>query len=134
MTLGSKTGRKVTLVPSKMSAWQVKTQEHLLSLFYINMSMKHQSRNILNVIHDRTLSEKVTSRRILRDRVSNTKNLFFKDLKEHFGCVNAIEFSNQGGELIASGMSSHLFISIHIFWPFIDFFSSHFILFININR
>lgn len=65
--------------------------------------MKHQSRNILNVIQDRTLSEKVTSRKILRDRISNSKNLFFKDLKEHFGCVNAIEFSNQGGELIASG-------------------------------
>jgi hypothetical protein len=30
-------------------------------------------------------------------------NLYSKDLKAHFGCVNAIEFSNRESEHIASG-------------------------------
>jgi WD repeat-containing protein 22 len=71
------------------------------------MPRKHQSRNILSVLTDRNVYEGINSRKILWDRVSGTKNLFFKDLKEHFGCVNAIEFSNHGGELIASGMSCY---------------------------
>ena len=43
---------------------------------------------------------------LLRDRLAAARNLFRKDLKGHFGCVNAIEFSHQGGELIASGMTN----------------------------
>ena len=30
-------------------------------------------------------------------------NLYSKDLKAHFGCVNALEFSNRESEHIASG-------------------------------
>ncbi|XP_061173798.1 DDB1- and CUL4-associated factor 5-like isoform X2 [Saccostrea echinata] len=67
------------------------------------MYRRHRQRNILNVLNDRSVSEDVNSRKIIWDRLSGTKTLFFKDLKEHFGCVNAIEFSHQGGELIASG-------------------------------
>jgi hypothetical protein len=33
-------------------------------------------------------------------------NLFSKDLKAHYGCVNAIEFSNRESEYLASGMIS----------------------------
>ncbi|CAH1791672.1 unnamed protein product, partial [Owenia fusiformis] len=41
--------------------------------------------------------------RLLRERTSALTGLYSKDLKGHFGCVNAIEFSNHGGELICSG-------------------------------
>ena len=41
---------------------------------------------------------------LLRDRLAGAKNLFRKDLKGHFGCVNAIEFSHNRGEIIASGL------------------------------
>ncbi|XP_074646656.1 DDB1- and CUL4-associated factor 5-like [Tubulanus polymorphus] len=41
--------------------------------------------------------------RFLRERMYRCKNLFKKDLKAHFGCVNAIEFSHTSGELMASG-------------------------------
>ena len=34
---------------------------------------------------------------------SGSEQFSQKDLKGHFGCVNAIEFSNKGGEFIASG-------------------------------
>ncbi|KAK3093824.1 hypothetical protein FSP39_020659 [Pinctada imbricata] len=39
--------------------------------------------------------------------MADAKNLFSRDLKAHFGCVNAIEFSSNGGELIASGGDDH---------------------------
>lgn len=42
------------------------------------------------------------ARRLLYARSNNVKNLYSKDLLSHFGCVNAIEFSN-GGEYLASG-------------------------------
>ena len=45
---------------------------------------------------------------LLRDRLAAAKNLFRKDLKGHFGCVNAIEFSHCGGDLIASGTVNYL--------------------------
>ncbi len=45
---------------------------------------------------------------LLRDRLAGAKNLFRKDLKGHFGCVNAIEFSHGGGETIASGKSGDM--------------------------
>ena len=49
-------------------------------------------------------------RRFVRDRSAGAKSLFRKDLKGHYGCVNAIEFSNNGGEWIVSGDLIYLFI------------------------
>ena len=47
-------------------------------------------------------------RRLKADRMlrigSQSSNVYKKDLKSHFGCVNAIEFSNEGGKWIASGI------------------------------
>lgn len=40
---------------------------------------------------------------LLRQRIALAQDLHWKDLKGHFGCVNAIEFSHGSGELIASG-------------------------------
>ncbi|KAJ8309567.1 hypothetical protein KUTeg_014441 [Tegillarca granosa] len=40
---------------------------------------------------------------LMRDRVATVKSLHRRDLKAHYGCVNAIEFSHGGGELMASG-------------------------------
>ncbi|XP_076013855.1 DDB1- and CUL4-associated factor 5 [Genypterus blacodes] len=38
-----------------------------------------------------------------RRRLAGCTNLFRKDMLGHFGCVNAIEFSNNGGEWLVSG-------------------------------
>ncbi|XP_077477972.1 alpha-actinin-1 isoform X6 [Stigmatopora argus] len=38
-----------------------------------------------------------------RRRLSGCTNLYKKDLLGHFGCVNAIEFSNNGGDWLVSG-------------------------------
>ncbi|XP_029454665.1 DDB1- and CUL4-associated factor 5 [Rhinatrema bivittatum] len=38
-----------------------------------------------------------------RRRLQGCRNLYRKDLLGHFGCVNAIEFSNNGGQLLVSG-------------------------------
>ncbi|KAL3874283.1 hypothetical protein ACJMK2_037322 [Sinanodonta woodiana] len=40
---------------------------------------------------------------LLRERLALTETLYSKNLKGHFGCVNAIEFSNGNGEILASG-------------------------------
>lgn len=39
---------------------------------------------------------------LYRERLSCAKSLYKKDLLSHFGCVNAIEFSNDG-DLLVSG-------------------------------
>jgi hypothetical protein len=41
-------------------------------------------------------------KQLLRERLYSARNLYRKDLLAHYGCVNAIEFSNKG-ELLASG-------------------------------
>ena len=41
---------------------------------------------------------------MLRQRIALAQDLHWKDLKGHFGCVNAIEFSHGSGELVASGI------------------------------
>lgn len=39
---------------------------------------------------------------LFRERLRIAKNLYKTDLRGHFGCVNAIEFSH-GGKFLASG-------------------------------
>lgn len=38
-----------------------------------------------------------------RRRLAGCTSLYKKDMLGHFGCVNAIEFSNNGGEWLVSG-------------------------------
>lgn len=38
-----------------------------------------------------------------RRRLAGCTSLYKKNLEGHFGCVNAIEFSNNGGEYLVSG-------------------------------
>jgi len=38
-----------------------------------------------------------------RRRLAGCNSLFKKDMLGHFGCVNAIEFSNNGGQWLVSG-------------------------------
>lgn len=38
-----------------------------------------------------------------RRRLAGCTSLYKKDMLGHFGCVNAIEFSNSGGEWLVSG-------------------------------
>lgn len=42
-------------------------------------------------------------KKMFRERFARAKNLYRKDLFAHYGCVNAIEFSDEG-ELLVSGM------------------------------
>ncbi|XP_076098557.1 DDB1- and CUL4-associated factor 5-like [Mytilus galloprovincialis] len=44
-----------------------------------------------------------SSDKFMRHRTSLAKNLFKRELKAHYGCVNAIEFSHQGGQFMSSG-------------------------------
>jgi len=47
--------------------------------------------------------------RYLDDRLAMARgSLFKRDLVGHFGCVNAIEFSNMGGRWIASGVTMNI--------------------------
>lgn len=42
-----------------------------------------------------------------RRRLAGCTSLYKKDMLGHFGCVNAIEFSNNGGEWLVSGKLSN---------------------------
>lgn len=37
------------------------------------------------------------------EKFAQCSSLHYKNLRGHFGCVNAIEFSSRGGEFIVSG-------------------------------
>ena len=61
--------------------------------------------NSINVLQRRTLGFRPQeAHSFINTRFEKANSLFCKDLKGHFGCVNAIEFSSNGGEWIASGI------------------------------
>ena len=60
----------------------------------------------------------VVHKSYMSDSFARCSGLYHHDLLGHFGCVNAIEFSSNGGEFIVSG--AHLACSrcCSMFWPF----------------
>jgi len=60
----------------------------------------------LSYVLARQIDDKIDYCRSLTNaRFANAENLYRKDLLSHYGCVNAIEFSNQG-DLLVSGESA----------------------------
>lgn len=49
--------------------------------------------------------------KLFKERFARARNLYRKDLFAHYGCVNAIEFSDEG-ELLVSGKQLHSLFSI----------------------
>jgi len=66
--------------------------------------MAHPSEcSALSYVIARQIDDKVNyCRSLVNARFENSENLYRKDLLSHYGCVNAIEFSNQG-DLLVSG-------------------------------
>lgn len=69
--------------------------------------------NGVNIVHQLAQREKDTLYNLrdglILNRMRVAKSLYRKNLSGHFGCVNAIEFSHNGGSLLASGWyNSHL--------------------------
>lgn len=59
--------------------------------------------NPLPYIIARQIDDKVDyCKRLVNARLRTSENLFRRDLLSHYGCVNAIEFSEQG-DLLVSG-------------------------------
>lgn len=65
---------------------------------------KHPEVNVLGHLVSRQLGDNVDNFRnnLFHERLRIARNLYKKDLVSHYGCVNAIEFS-QEGELLVSG-------------------------------
>ncbi|XP_076635534.1 uncharacterized protein LOC143348805 isoform X2 [Colletes latitarsis] len=60
--------------------------------------------NPLSYLITRQIDNKVDHcKRLVNARFDTSENLFRKDLLSHYGCVNAIEFSNQGDLLVSGG-------------------------------
>ncbi|XP_076749837.1 DDB1- and CUL4-associated factor 5 isoform X1 [Xylocopa sonorina] len=60
--------------------------------------------NPLSYLIARQIDDKVDQcKRLVNARFESSENLFRKDLLSHYGCVNAIEFSNQGDLLVSGG-------------------------------
>ncbi|XP_031833772.1 DDB1- and CUL4-associated factor 5 isoform X2 [Nomia melanderi] len=60
--------------------------------------------NPLSYLITRQIDNKVDHcKRLVNARFNTSENLFRKDLLSHYGCVNAIEFSNQGDLLVSGG-------------------------------
>ncbi|XP_018304933.1 DDB1- and CUL4-associated factor 5, partial [Mycetomoellerius zeteki] len=58
----------------------------------------------LSYVLARQIDDKIDYCRSLTNaRFANAENLYRKDLLSHYGCVNAIEFSNQGDLLVSGG-------------------------------
>ncbi|XP_011872809.1 PREDICTED: DDB1- and CUL4-associated factor 5 [Vollenhovia emeryi] len=58
----------------------------------------------LSYVLARQIDDKVDyCRGLINARFDNSENLYRKDLLSHYGCVNAIEFSNQGDLLVSGG-------------------------------
>lgn len=56
------------------------------------------------------MKHNIWARRLLSDRFSNAQGFLPScNLVGHYGCVNAVEFSNKGGELLVSGKSVWLY-------------------------
>ncbi|XP_066593852.1 DDB1- and CUL4-associated factor 5-like [Prorops nasuta] len=60
--------------------------------------------NPLSYVAARQIDDRVDyCKKLVNARFENSENLFRKDLISHYGCVNAIEFSNQGDLLVSGG-------------------------------
>lgn len=74
-----------------------------------------QQVNVLNQLVSRQLGDNVQNFRnnLFHERLRIAKNLYKKDLVGHYGCVNAIEFS-QEGELLVSGGDDRRVLLWHV--------------------
>ncbi|XP_032691163.1 DDB1- and CUL4-associated factor 5 [Odontomachus brunneus] len=60
--------------------------------------------SVLSYVVARQIDDKVDyCKSLMNARFENSENLYRKDLLSHYGCVNAIEFSNQGDLLVSGG-------------------------------
>lgn len=66
-----------------------------------------------------TYGRSIVHKSYMSDQFARSSGLYHHDLLGHFGCVNAIEFSSNGGEFIVSGEDFCLFSYFcFVFWPF----------------
>lgn len=56
---------------------------------------------------------------IFKERLNIAKTLYKKDLISHFGCVNAIEFSEEGEWLISGKCLIYLFVCLFTIFLFV---------------
>lgn len=59
--------------------------------------------NIVSQLNQREIGENTRYFRqnIFESRLSIARNLYKRDLLSHFGCVNSVEFSNDGNLLVS---------------------------------
>ncbi|XP_055551183.1 DDB1- and CUL4-associated factor 5 [Wyeomyia smithii] len=76
---------------------------------------KQHQPNVLGHLVSRQLGDNVQnfSNNLFHERLRIAKNLYKKDLVSHYGCVNAIEFS-QEGELLVSGGDDRRVLLWHV--------------------
>ncbi|XP_029711676.1 DDB1- and CUL4-associated factor 5 [Aedes albopictus] len=76
---------------------------------------KHPEVNVLGHLVSRQLGDNVDNFRnnLFHERLRIARNLYKKDLVSHYGCVNAIEFS-QEGELLVSGGDDRRVLLWHV--------------------
>lgn len=70
--------------------------------------------SVLSYVLARQIDDRLDyCRRLVNARFENSENLYRKDLLSHYGCVNAIEFSNQG-DLLVSGQTLAIFLFVFL--------------------
>lgn len=71
--------------------------------------------NPLSYLITRQIDNKVDHcKRLVNARFNTSEDLFRKDLLSHYGCVNAIEFSNQG-DLLVSGKKLKYLLNLSLY-------------------
>ncbi|XP_033106360.1 DDB1- and CUL4-associated factor 5-like [Anneissia japonica] len=65
---------------------------------------KKTTMSVLSYHQNRQITDDLQfTSQFLSRRFASSEGLFRKNLMGHFGCINAIEFSNKGGNFLASG-------------------------------
>lgn len=69
--------------------------------------LKPKNLNCLSLIINRQIDDNLAYFRanLFQERLAIAKNLYRTDLLAHYGCVNAIEFSNDGNLLVSGNKS-----------------------------
>ena len=68
------------------------------------------AKTIVNYNDNHQQSPKILSNMIIDENIEYTNKFYYKDLLGHYGCVNTVEFSNDGNLMISGGDDKRVLI------------------------
>lgn len=72
--------------------------------------MKNPSSSSSTMIQYNDQSPKILSDMIIDEHLEHSDTFYYKDLLGHYGCVNTVEFSNDGNFMVSGGDDKRVLI------------------------